>query len=130
MADTQPIKFWQGTNFWVASLMVILSLFGGGEGLANQIVMSVAGLIAVGFAVRQFVNVAKFGGWYKTLVQGNTLNYLAQVLLLVGIPNIDQIVPPLKDLVDAFVQGNWGLVISRFVSLGTIIFYLFLKKAK
>lgn len=122
------IPFWKGTNFWVASIMVIISLFGGGDGIANTVVMSVSGVIAAFFAVRQFINSAKFGGWYKTLVQGNTLNYLAQVLILVGIPNVEQLVPPLKDLIDAFVQKNWGLVISRVVSLATIVFYLFVKK--
>lgn len=124
-----PIPFWQGTNFWVASLMVVLSLFvGGNEGLANQIVMSVTGLLGAFFAVRQFVKSAKFGGWFQTLVQGNTLNYLAQVLLLIGIPNVDQLIPPLKDLTAAFVEANWPRAISALVSLGTIVFYVFLKK--
>ena len=129
MANQQSTPFWQGTNFWVAALMIVISFFGGGESLAQQVVMSVAGVIGAFFAVRQFVQTAKFGGWYQTLVQWNTLNYVAQVLLLVGIPNVDQLIPPLKDLIDAFVQGNWGLIISRFVSLATIIFYLFIKKS-
>ena len=129
MANQQSTPFWQGTNFWVAAIMIVISFFGGGDSLAQQVVMSVAGVIGAFFAVRQFVQTAKFGGWYQTLVQGNTLNYVAQVLLLVGIPNVDQLIPPLKDLIDAFVQGNWGLIISRFVSLATIIFYLFIKKA-
>lgn len=125
---TTATPFWQGTNFWVASLMVILSLFGGSEGLANTVVMSVSGVIAAFFAVRQFVKSAKFGGWYKTLVQGNTLNYLAQVVVLIGIPNVEQLIPPLKDVIDAFTQKNWGRVISGVVSLATIVFYLFVKK--
>lgn len=129
MSTPTTQKFWQGTNFWVAALLVVLSLFGGGEGLATQVVMSVSGVIAAFFALRQFLSSAKFGGWKETFLQGNTLNYISQVLLLVGVPNIDQIVPPLKDLIDAFVQGNWGLVISRVVSLATIVFYLFIKKA-
>lgn len=117
--------FLKGTNFWVSALLFFISFFGGGEALATQVVMSVAGLVAAFFAVRQFIQSAKFGGWKETLVQGNTLNYLAQVLVLVGIPNIDQIIPPLKELVDAFLQGNWGLAISKGVALITIIFYLF-----
>lgn len=123
--------FLKGTNFWVSFLLFFISFFGGTEQLATQVVMSVAGFISALFAVRQFIQSAKFGGWKETLVQGNTLNYLAQVLVLVGIPNIDQIVPPLKELVDAFLQGNWGLAISKGVALVTIIFYLFFaNKAK
>ena len=128
--SAQTLPFWKGTNFWIAALMVILSIFGGGEALASQVVMSVSGLIAAFFAVRQFVNSAKFGGWKKTFVQGNTLNYLAQVLLLVGIPNVDQLVAPTKELVQAFVERNWGRVISAVVSLATIVFYLFIKKTR
>ena len=128
--SAQTLPFWKGTNFWIAALMVILSIFGGGEALASQVVMSVSGLIAAFFAVRQFVNSAKFGGWKETFVQGHTLNYLAQVLLLVGIPNVDQLVAPTKELVQAFVEGNWGRVISAVVSLATIVFYLFIKKTR
>ena len=124
-------KIWealQGTHFWVAGLLFVISFFGGTEELATKVVMSIAGVFSAFFAVRQFIQSAKFGGWRETLVQGNTLNYLAQVLVLIGIPNIDQVIPPLKELVDAFLQGNWGLAISKGVALVTIIFYLFFSK--
>lgn len=120
--------FWQSTGFWVSALMVGLSLFGGSEALASQAVAAVGGVVAAFFAVRQFANSAKFGGWYETLVQGNTLNYIAQVVLLLGIPNVDQLIPPLKDLISGFSEGNWGRVISALVSIATIVFYLFIKK--
>lgn len=135
--SAQTPNFWdrllsavKGTNFWIALLVFILSMFGGNESLASQVVMSVSGLIAAFFAVRQFVNSAKFGGWKEAFVQGNTLNYLAQVLLLVGIPNIDQLIPPAKSLVQGFIDGNWGNVISSLVTLATIVFYLFIKKTR
>ena len=117
--------FLKGTHFWIAALLFVISFFGGTEELATRVVMSIAGVISAFFAIRQFIQSAKFGGWKETLVQGNTLNYLAQVLVLLGVPNIDQLIPPLKELVDAFIQGNWGLAISKGVAFITIVFYLF-----
>ena len=122
--------FLKSTNFWFASLMVILSLFGGGEDLANQVVMAVVGTIAAFGAVRQFVQSAKFGGWKQTLIQGNTLNYLFSALTLVGLPSLETAIPALKDFISSIVDGNWGLAISRGVALLTILFYLFMNKGK
>ena len=122
--------FLKSTNFWFASFMVILSLFGGGEDLANQVVMAVVGTIAAFGAVRQFVQSAKFGGWKQTLIQGNTLNYLFSALTLVGLPSLETAIPALKDFISSIVDGNWGLAISRGVALLTILFYLFMNKGK
>ena len=110
--------------------MVILSLFGGGEDLANQVVMAVVGTIAAFGAVRQFVQSAKFGGWKQTLIQGNTLNYLFSALTLVGLPSLETAIPALKDFISSIVEGNWGLAISRGVALLTILFYLFINRGK
>lgn len=128
LTTSQAPKFWQGTNFWVAALIFIFSFFGNGQELAGQIVGLVTAGIAAVFGIRQFFQQNKFGGFYKTLVQGNTLNYLAQVLIYAGIPNVDQLVPPLKTAVEAFASGNWGQIVSALVSLGTIVFYLFFRK--
>ena len=65
--------FLKGTNFWVSALLFFISFFGGTEELATQVVMSVAGLIAAFFAVRQFIQSAKFGGWKETLLSGEFL---------------------------------------------------------
>lgn len=120
--------FLKSTNFWLAALMVIISLFGGGEDLANRVVITVVGVIATGGAIRQFIQSAKFGGWYQTLVQGNTINYLVSALTLIGLPSLETAVPALKDFIDSIVAGNWGLAISRGVALLTILFYIFMKK--
>lgn len=123
-------EFLKSTNFWFAALMVIFSLFGGGEDLANRVVMTVVGGIATAGAVRQFIQSAKFGGWMKTLVQGNTINYLFSALTLIGLPNLETAIPALKDFIGSIVEGNWGLAISRGVALLTILFYIFMGKAK
>lgn len=108
--------------------MFIGSFFGLQENTAQQVVMAVVGIIAAGGGVRQFLQTAKFGGFLETLKQPNTINYLIGVLTLVGIPQAGEIVPALKDVVDALVTGNWGLVITRGIALLTILFYIFKKK--
>jgi len=128
MASVKLPDFLKGTNFWFAALMVVLSLFGGGEELANRIVMTAVGVIATAGAARQFFQTAKFGGWFQTLIQGNTINYLVSALTLIGLPSLETAVPALKDFISSIVEGNWGLAISRGVALLTILFYIFMKR--
>ncbi len=120
-------KFWQGTNFWFAALMVVFSFFGGTEGLAQQIVSLGVGVVALFGAVRQFLPNAKFKGFKDALGEVNTWNYIGGVLTLI-VPQAGELVPALRDLYDALITGNWGLVITRGVALLTIAFYLFKKK--
>lgn len=128
MSTNDTKKFWQGTNFWLAITIFIGSFFGAPESLSTQVVMSMVGLVAAVGAVRQFLPNAKFSSLKDRLKDANTWNYLAGLVATLGIPNIDQLIPPLHDLSDAFMAGNWGLVVSRGVSLLTIAFYLFIKK--
>lgn len=121
-------KFWQGTNFWLALLMFGGSFFAAPESVSTQVVMSIVGLIAAVGAVRQFLPNAKFSSIKERLADPNTWNYLAGLVATLGIPNIDQLIPPLHDLSDAFSSGNWGLVITRGITLLTMAFYLFVKK--
>ena len=120
-------KFWQSTNFWFAALMVVFSFFGGTEGLAQQIVSLGVGVVALFGAVRQFLPNAKFKGFKDALGEVNTWNYIGGVLTLI-VPQAGELVPALRDLYDALITGNWGLVITRGVALLTIAFYLFKKK--
>lgn len=120
-------KFWQGTNFWFALLMFALSFFGGGEDLAQQVVSAVVGVVALFGAVRQFLPNAKFKGVKATLAEANTWNYIAGVVVLI-VPQAGELVPALRELYDALILGNWGLVISRGVALLTMAFYLFRSK--
>jgi len=120
-------KFWQGTNFWFAALMVVFSFFGGTEDLAQQIVSLGVGVVALFGAVRQFLPNAKFKGVKEVLGAANTWNYISGVVVLI-LPQAGELVPALRDLYDALILGNWGLVISRGVALLTIAFYLSKKK--
>lgn len=128
MSD-QPKKFWQGTNFYFALFMVGLSFFTGigGEGIAQQAVSLAVGAIALVGAFRQFLPTAKFKGWKQAFGEANTWNYLSGVLVLI-VPQAGELIPALRELYDALILGNWGLVISRGIALLTIAFYLFKKK--
>lgn len=108
--------------------MFVGSFFGAPESLSTQVVMSIVGLIAAVGAVRQFLPNAKFTSIKDRLQDQNTWNYLTGLVVTLGIPNIDQLIPPLHDLSDAFISGNWGLVITRGVTLLTMAFYLLVKK--
>jgi hypothetical protein len=121
-------KFWQGTNFWFAALMFVFSFFGGTEDLAQQIVSTAVGVIALFGAVRQFLPSLKFTGFKAALAAPNTWNYLSGVLVLL-VPQAGELVPALREVYDALILGNWGLVISRGIAFLTILFYIFKKKA-
>lgn len=122
-----PKRFWEGTNFWFALIMVGLSFFGGGENVAQALVSAAVGLIGAFAVVREFIVNAKFKGWKETLGEVNVWNYLAAIVLTI-LPQATDLVPALQGVYDALISGNWGLVISRCIALFTIIYYLAVKK--
>jgi len=121
-------KFWQGTNFWLAAVIFGGSFIGAPESLSTQVVMSVVGVVAAAGAMRQFLPNLKFDSFKARLKDANTWNYLTGLVATVGIPALGDLIPPLHDLSDAFIAGNWGLVISRGMSFLTIAYFLFIKK--
>lgn len=125
--STSTQKFWEGTNFWFALIMVALSFFGGGESTAQALVTAGFGLVAGIGALRQFIVGAKWQGFGATLSEPNTWNYIAGVVLTI-LPQATDLVPALQGVYDALISGNWGLVISRGIALLTIMYYLFIKK--
>ena len=122
-----PAKFWEGTNFWFALIMVGLSFFGGGENVAQSLVTAGVGIVAAFGAFRQFLVGAKWQGFKQTLAEPNTWNYIAGIVLTI-LPQATDLVPALQGVYDALITGNWGLVISRGIALLTIVYYLFIKK--
>lgn len=127
MTNSTTPKFWEGTNFWFAFIMVILSFFGGGENTAQALVTAGFGVVAAVGVFRQFLVGAKWKGFAATLAEPNTWNYLAAIMLTI-VPKATDLVPALQGVYDALIGGNWGLVISRGIALLTIIYYLFVKK--
>lgn len=125
MGNTSTKPFWLSTNFALAALTLLLSIFGGSMGLANQVVMAVVGLVAAFGAVRQFLPSAKFIGWRDVLTSGNTWSYLANVLVAVGLPNVDKLIPAFQELAAALIDSNWGRAISALITLVTMLWYIF-----
>lgn len=125
--NQKPQKFYEGTNFWFALLMVGLSFFGGGENTAQALVTAGVGVVAAIGVFRQFLVNAKWKGLKATLAEPNTWNYIGGVILTI-LPQATDLIPALHGVYDALITGNWGLVISRGIALLTIIYYLFVKK--
>jgi hypothetical protein len=117
-----------GTNFALTLAILVGSFFGAPEQLSNQVVMSVVGVVAAIGAVRQFLPNAKFDGLKARLLDPNTWQYLLAFVSTIGIPKLADLVPPLHDLSDALISGNWGLVISKGLALLTMVYYLLIKK--
>ena len=116
-------KFYQGTQFWFALLILIGSFWGMTQDTATQVISAVVGLIGAVGTVRNFVKNAEPKPFLPTLLSANGINYLTAVLVAIS-PQLGDIVPPLKSLIEAIQAGNWGAIVSTLVSLGTIIFYL------
>jgi|JI10StandDraft_1071094.scaffolds.fasta_scaffold185485_4 hypothetical protein len=124
----QQKKFWQGTQFYFALLILIGSFWGMTEGTANAVIGAAVGLIGAVGTVRNFLKTASPQPFLPTLLSANGINYLTAVLVAIS-PALGDLVPPLKTLIEAIQAGNWGAIVSALVSLGTIIFYL-VKKNK
>ena len=120
-------KWYQGTQFYFALLILVGSFWGLKQSDASAIISAAVGLIGVVGTVRNFVKDAKPQPFLPTLLSANGINYLTAVLVAIS-PALGDIVPPLKSLIEAIQAGNWGAMISALVSLGTIIFYLVKKK--
>lgn len=127
VAGTEKTAFWQGTNFWVGVLMLILVPFGISQGVAEQVVQFGFGAVALVFAVRTALTSAHFQGWASIFKNANWWNYLTGVIVAIS-PNIGSLVPALQDLADAISLKNYGKIISAILTLGTMIYYLITKK--
>jgi len=121
-----PKSPFQGTNLYLSLLLLVGSFWGLQEGLANQIIGSFAGLIAVVGATRNWVKIAKPRGFKEYITDKNTWQYIS-VALLTFLPQADTLVPQLKSLVDALFTGNWTEIVKAGISLLTILYFLVIK---
>ena len=117
---------WLGTNLWVQIILVLTSVFGGmTQTTAGMIVAAASGAIAAGFAIRTWVISAKFNK--NILKDVNFWAYVTNVVVALS-PQLADLLPPLKSLVDALYAQNWGQVITAGVSILSILFYSVIKK--
>ena len=114
-------KFWQGTNFYMALGLLILSASTLAMDQAQaQLTFLIEGVVAGIYLIRQ-VATGKFS--FKNFQDKNGWNYLAQLILLVS-PQFTDLVPGLQKLTEALIEKDWGAVISAMFSIGTILYYL------
>lgn len=127
MSNTVNIKFWQGTNFWVALILLVGGFFVGfPQEDATGAVTAFFALIATGFGIREKVKgVVSFKDWISG---SNTWNYLGAAVVAI-VPSIPtELFTSLQSIMQAAVGGNWqGIAVGVF-SLATILYNVFKKK--
>lgn len=124
---TQEIKFWQGTNFWVALALALGGVFVGfPEGDAKHAVEAIFALIGVLGAIREKVKDLKID-WKAWIASRNTWNYLGAVFtaILPAIP-LD-LFARLNELLTAAINGNWQGIVTALFSIATMLYYIFRK---
>ena len=124
----QPIKFWKGTNFWVAAVLAIGGIFVGFPADEARIfVEMLVGTVAGAFLIREKVK-GLHPDWIAWIKSPNTWNYLATAVIAI-VPAIPaELFQRLRELLDAALIGNWQGIASAVFSLATIIYYIFKKK--
>lgn len=126
MSNAINKNFWQGTNFWVALLLLFGGFFVGfPEGEAVTAVNGIFALVATFFGIREKV---KGTVTFKEWIGGsNTWNYIGALVISI-VPTIPvELFHSLRDLLQAAIGGNWqGIGIGLF-SLATILYNIFRK---
>lgn len=118
-----------GTNLYANILLLIASIGGGmSTDTATLIVSAVTGLIGAVFAIRNWIVSAHFSLTKSWINDPNNWAYLTAVLAGF-IPAAATLVPGLKSLAEAIVSGNWGSMLTAAVTLVSLIYYNFIKKA-
>lgn len=121
--STTNKQWYQGTNFWVSAVMVILGIFTGiQESDIRELVNVVFGGIGSVFAIREAIK----GGSIdvkRWLSSANTYNYLFAIVATF-LPTV----PPewftqLNGIASGIVTQNYTAMLSGLAALGISIFY-------
>ena len=125
MENTAPLKFWQGTNFWIAIVLAFGGLFiGFPEGEARNIVSGIFGLIATAGLFREKLKTAVKVDWKDWIRSPNTWNYIgaAVVAIVPALPS--DFFTRVRDLIDAILGGNWQGIVTALFSIATMIYFI------
>ena len=125
MENTAPLKFWQGTNFWIALVLAFGGLFiGFPEGEARNIVSAIFGLIATAGLFREKLKAAAKVDWKDWIRSPNTWNYIgaAVVAIVPALPS--DFFTRVRDLIDAILGGNWQGIVTALFSIATMIYFI------
>lgn len=117
-------KFWQSTNFYVNTVMVVLgSVLGFSEAMAQELVLAIFGTITVIFNLRNLLKDARFD-WLKWVQDSNFWNYLAGAIIA-AVPVIPAgLFDALNDALVAAINGNWPAAFIAGVTVFNIVYKL------
>lgn len=117
-----------GTNIYLQILLLVTSFAGGmSETTAGMIVAAVTGGIGAVGAIRTWVVNAKWTPAKSWIKDPNNFGYISAILGAIG-AGLPALVPPVRELVTALFEKNWPQVITALLSLGSILWYTFVKK--
>jgi hypothetical protein len=117
-------KFWESSNFWIATILAIGGLFVGfPEGAARDAVSSIFIIIASAGALRERLKNAQIDA-KKWLSSANTWNYIAT-----AITSAFSFLPPdlftqIQALFSAIFGGNWQGATAALFSIATILYHI------
>lgn len=120
--DESPAQWWQGTNFWVALLMAVGSIWGLQESDVSPIVASVFGFVGAIFAVREKIKSALIS-WKAWISSPNTWNYVVAAIAAI-LPTIPAgLGEKFSDIIAAIAGKNWPGLITAALSFFTMIYF-------
>jgi hypothetical protein len=116
-----------GTNFLTVSILLAASIVGGmQEELAGQIAVLISGIIGAFGGIRNWFKNIKLTNGKAWITDPNNWTYLSAVVLAT-LPQFADFVPPLKDLANAVLSGNWSSIITAGLSVLTMLYYFVIK---
>ena len=126
MRYTKEIKFWQGTNFWIALVLAIGGLFiGFPENEARNIVSGIFALVAGVGLFREKLKGLVPVDWKTWIRQPNTWNYIGAAVVAV-VPTIPlELFTHIRTTIDAAIGGNWQGIATGVFSIATMLYYIF-----
>lgn len=124
MSNTQTTKWWQGTNFYIALIMVVGGLWTGvQESDVKTLVSGVFGVIASAGLLREKLKGSEHIPVKDWIKSKNTWNYIAIAVIQV-IPAIPaELFARLNEIASAAIDKNWTAFISAVLSAATIIYF-------
>lgn len=122
----KDIKFWQGTNFWIALILAGGGLFVGfPESEARDMVALIFGLIAAAGLLREKLKGLVPIDWKTWIRQPNTWNYIGTAVVAI-VPTIPvELFTHIRTTIDAAFGGNWQGIATGVFSIATMLYYIF-----
>lgn len=132
MSNLIKKNFWQSSNFWTYTVVLIGSLmvgFSNIEGVINETIASIFGLIASAGIIRNFV---KDGiGWNWSRIWDGTGNFWGYLAMLLGTIFAIEIPPEALEYIERIIseivsgEPNLSAILNAVISLVIILVNLF-----